>query len=146
MEEGILELKKKIDHLEYDEINPLKSDVNEMKITLSNNDLLTKQAVESNKKLSESIDVLKTTMIEVAQSVKDSNRINNEITKTIEEMNKKIISVEKNTSDSLDDFGRKLDEIDEKSKVDIVIWLKNNWFAIVGVGGIIYTIIENVIE
>ena len=84
------ELRSKINHLEYDEIKPIKEDINEMKITLSNNDLLTKQALESNKKVSDSLEVLKGTMIEVSQSIKDSNRINNEITKTIEELNKKV--------------------------------------------------------
>lgn len=139
------DLKKKVDHLEYDEINPIKEDINTMKITLSNNDLLTKQALESNERLSRAIDVLKTTMIEVSQSVKDSNRINSEITKTIEELNKKITLVETSTNESLKAFGEKIDEIDNKSKLDIVLWLRNNWFGIVGIIGIIYTVLKSVI-
>ena len=116
-----------------------------MKITLSNNDLLTKQALESNKKVSDSLEVLKGTMIEVSQSIKDSNRINNEITKTIEELNKKIGVVETNTQETLKTFGNKLEEIDNKSKLDIVLWLKTNWFGIVGILGIIYTVIKTII-
>ena len=139
------ELKSKINHLEYDEIKPMKEDINEMKITLSNNDLLTKQALESNKKVSDSLEVLKGTMIEVSQSIKDSNRINNEITKTIEELNKKIGAVETNTQETLKTFGNKLEEIDNKSKLDIMLWLKNNWFGIVGIIGIVYTIIKTLI-
>ena len=139
------DLKKKVDHLEYDEINPMKEDISQMKITLSNNDLLTKQALESNERLSRAIDVLKTTMVEVSQSVKDSNRINVEITKTIEELNKKISSVESSTNENLKEFGRKIEEIDNKSKLDIMLWLKNNWFGIVGILGIIYTIIKSLI-
>ena len=136
------ELKKKVYHLEYDEINPLKEDINEMKITLSNNDLLTKQALDSNERLSRAIDVLKTTMVDVSQSVKDSNRINGEITKTIEELNKKITSVEVKTTENLEKFGKKIDEIDNKSKLDITLWMKNNWFGIVGILGILYTVIK----
>lgn len=139
------DLKKKVDHLEYDEINPMKEDISQMKITLSNNDLLTKQALESNERLSRAIDVLKTTMVEVSQSVKDSNRINVEITKTIEELNKKISSIETSTNDNLKEFGKKIEEIDNKSKLDIMLWLKNNWFGIVGIFGIIYTIIKSLI-
>lgn len=139
------DLKKKVDHLEYDEINPMKEDISQMKITLSNNDLLTKQALESNERLSRAIDVLKTTMVEVSQSVKDSNRINVEITKTIEELNKKISSIETSTNDNLKEFGKKIEEIDNKSKLDIMLWLKNNWFGIVGILGIIYTIIKSLI-
>lgn len=139
------ELRSKINHLEYDEIKPIKEDINEMKITLSNNDLLTKQALESNKKVSDSLEVLKGTMIEVSQSIKDSNRINNEITKTIEELNKKVGAVETNTQETLRTFGDKIEEIDNKSKLDIVLWLKNNWFGIVGIIGIIYAVIKTFI-
>lgn len=128
------ELKKKIEHLEYDEIKPIKEDINEMKITLSNNDILTKQSLESNQKLSSAIDILKNTMVEVSQSVKDSNRINTEITKTIEELNKKIASVE-----------TRINEIDDKSKLDIMLWMKNNWFGIVGILGVLYTILKGII-
>lgn len=128
------ELKKKIELLEREEIKPIKHDINEIKIALNSNDLLTKQALESNSKLSNAIDVLKNTMVEISQSVKDSNRINNEITKTIEELNKKITTIEVRIS-----------EIDEKSKLDIMLWLKNNWFGIIGIIGIIYTILKSVI-
>lgn len=128
------ELKSKINHLEYDEIKPIKEDISDIKIKMNTNDLLTKQAVENNERLSNAIDTLKTTMIEISQSVKDSNRINGEITKTIEELNKKISSVEVRIS-----------EIDDKSKLDIVIWLKNNWFGIVGILGILYTVIKTII-
>ena len=139
------DLKKKIDHLEYDEINPMKEDINEIKITLTSNDLLVKQALESNKKVSDSLEVLKDTMVEVSRSVRDSNRINDEITKTIEELNKRISSVDNNTKDALEKFETKITEIDNKSKLDIMLWVKNNWFGIIGVIGIIYTIIKNMI-
>lgn len=139
------ELKKKINHLEYDEINPMKEDINEIKITLSNNDLLVKQALESNKKVSDSLEVLKDTMVEVSRSVRDSNRINDEITKTIEELNKRICSVDNNTKDTLKVFENKIEEIDNKSKLDVMLWVKNNWFGIVGILGVLYTILKNTI-
>ena len=139
------DLKKKIDHLEYDEINPMKEDINEIKVNISKYDLLIKQALESNKKVSDSLEVLKDTMVEVSRSVRDSNRINDEITKTIEELNKRISSVDNNTKDALEKFETKITEIDNKSKLDIMLWMKNNWFGIIGVLGIIYTIIKNTI-
>ena len=139
------DLKKKIDHLEYDEINPMKEDINEIKVNISKYDLLIKQALESNKKVSDSLEVLKDTMVEVSRSVRDSNRINDEITKTIEELNKRISSVDNNTKDALEKFETKITEIDNKSKLDIILWIKNNWFGIVGILGIIYTVIKNMI-
>lgn len=139
------DLKKKIDHLEYDEINPMKEDINDIKLNIGRYDLLIKQALESNKKVSDSLEVLKDTMVEVSRSVRDSNRINDEITKTIEELNKKIGSVDNNTRVALEKFETKITEIDNKSKLDIMLWIKNNWFGIVGILGIIYTIIKNMI-
>ena len=84
-------------------------------------------------------------MVEVSRSVRDSNRINDEITKTIEELNKRICGVENNTKETLKMFEGKIDEIDNKSKLDIVLWLKNNWFGVIGVLGLIYTVIKNLI-
>lgn len=140
------DLKKKIDHLEYDEINPMKEDINEIKITLTSNDLLVRQALESNKKVSDSLEVLKDTMVEVSRSVRDSNRINDEITKTIEELNKRICSVDNNTNNKFKELGDRIEEIDNKSKLDIMLWLKNNWFGLVGIIGIIYAVISTVIK
>lgn len=139
------DLKKRIDHLQYDEITPMKDDINEIKLTLNTNDMLIKQALESNKKVSDSLEVLKDTMVEVSRSVRDSNRINDEITKTIEELNKRICSVDNNTKDTLKAFENKITEIDNKSKLDVMLWMKNNWFGIVGILGILYTILKNVI-
>ena len=141
MEQLIEDLKKRVDHLQYDEISPLKSEVNDMKITLSNNDLLTKQAIESNKKLSDTMDSFKETMIDVAQSVKDSNRVCAQLTVTVEQLNEKIMSVETSTNSSLTKFSDKLDKLDEKSKVDILEWCKSKWLEIVlGLGALGYVI------
>lgn len=140
------DFKKKIDHLEYDEINPMKEDINDIKVNISKYDLLIKQALESNKKVSDSLEVLKDTMVEVSRSVRDSNRINDEITKTIEELNKRICSVDNNTNNKFKELGDRIEEIDNKSKLDIVLWLKNNWFGLVGIIGIIYAVISTVIK
>lgn len=141
MEQLIEDLKKRVDHLQYDEISPLKSEVNDMKITLSNNDLLTKQAIESNKKLSDTMDSFKETMIDVAQSVKDSNRVCAQLTVTVEQLNEKIMSVETSTNNSLTKFSDKLDRLDEKSKVDILEWCRSKWLEIIlGLGALGYVI------
>lgn len=141
MEQLIEDLKKRVDHLQYDEISPLKSEVNDMKITLSNNDLLTKQAIESNKKLSDTMDSFKETMIDVAQSVKDSNKVCAQLTVTVEQLNEKIMSVETSTNNSLTKFSDKLDRLDEKSKVDILEWCRSKWLEIIlGLGALGYVI------
>lgn len=137
------DLKKRVDHLQYDEINPIKEEITGIKISLSNNDLLTKQNIESNKKLNDTMDTLKTTMIEIAQSVRDSNNVTKELTGTVEKLNSKVSSIEINTKKTLDGFDEKLDKIDEKSKIDILSWLKSNWFSVVlGLGALSYVITQ----
>lgn len=143
--EDVHELKKKVDHLEYEELKPLKEQMNEIKISLSNNDLLTKQVMESNTKLNNTMDILKDTMVEIGQSVKDSNRVTEQLTSTVKQLGDKIANVERNTKESIDSFSSKLDEIDDKSKIDLLVWLKNNWLGLFGIGGIIYTIAEKFI-
>ena len=142
--DGFDDLKKRVDHLQYDEIVPMKDDINELKLTLNTNEMLIKQALESNKKVSDSLEVLKDTMVEVSRSVRDSNRINDEITKTIEELNRRLCSVDSNTKETLKSFENKIIEIDNKSKLDVMLWMKNNWFGIVGILGVLYTILKNI--
>ena len=142
--DGFEDLKKRVDHLQYDEIAPMKDDINEIKVALNTNNMSIKQALESNKKVSDSLEVLKDTMVEVSRSVRDSNRINDEITKTIEELNKRLCSVDSNTKETLKSFENKIIEIDNKSKLDVMLWMKNNWFGIVGILGMLYTILKNV--
>lgn len=142
--DGFEDLKKRVDHLQYDEISPMKDDINEIKVALNTNNMSIKQALESNKKVSDSLEVLKDTMVEVSRSVRDSNRINDEITKTIEELNKRLCSVDSNTRETLKSFENKIIEIDNKSKLDVMLWMKNNWFGIVGILGMLYTILKNV--
>lgn len=137
------DLKKRVDHLQYDEINPIKEEITGIKISLSNNDLLTKQNIESNKKLNDTMDTLKTTMIEIAQSVRDSNNVTKELTETVEKLSSKVSSIEVNTKNTLDGFDEKLDKIDEKSKIDMLSWLKSNWFSVVlGLGALSYVITQ----
>lgn len=140
------DLKKRVDHLQYDEIKPLREELNDMKIALNSNNILTEQTMESNKKLSDTMDAFKDTMIEIAQSVKDSNRVTGQLADTVNELNVKISSVESNTKKSLDEFGETLDKLDEKSKVDILEWVKSKWFELLISGGAIAYFISQLMD
>lgn len=135
----IEELKAKVEKLEYTEIKNIKNDINQIKIDLNTNNLLTQQSIDSNNKLSSVIDTMRDTMIEMGQSLKDSNRISLELTNNVSALSDKVNKVENKLEE-------KIEKIDNKSKIDIIDWLKNNWFGIVGIGGIAYTIISNFIK
>lgn len=142
-EQQLEELKTKVDKLEYVEIKELKEDINQVKIDLNTNNILTKQSIESNQKLNETMDTLKTTMIELAQSVKDGNKATSELTSTVDTLNIKVNAVDDKVDKKFTEVNNKIGQIDEKSKIDILTWLRSNWLgATMGIGAIVYAITQ----
>ena len=142
MEEKELDdLKSKLNKIEYTEIKEIKEEIQQIKIDLNTNNILTKQCTESNEKLAQTMDTLKTTMIEVAQSVKDSNKVTSELATTVKNLNDKVNNVESTMGKKFNEVNERMDTIDEKSKVDILGFLKSNIVGILlSVGALIYAL------
>ena len=137
----LYDLKAKVNKIEYTEIKELKEEIQQVKIDLNTNNILTKQCTESNDKMSNTLDTLKDTMIEVAQSVKDSNRVTSELTSTVKDLNDKVKNVESTMDKKFDEVNERMEVIDDKGKFDIINFIKNNFISIlVGVGALIYAI------
>lgn len=135
------DLKSKLNKIEYTEIKELKEEIQEIKLNLNTNNLLTKQCAESNEKLSTTLETLKSTMIEVAQSVKDSNKVTSELTTTVKSLNDKVNNVESTMGTKFNEVNERMDTIDDKSKFDIVEFLKHNIIGILlGIGALIYAL------
>ena len=114
----LYDLKAKVNKIEYTEIKELKDEVQQVKIDLNTNNILTKQCIESNDKMSNTLDTLKDTMIEVAQSVKDSNRVTSELTSTVKDLNDKVKNVENTMDKKFDEVNERMEVIDDKGKFD----------------------------
>lgn len=142
MEEKELDdLKSKLNKIEYTEIKEVKEEIQQIKIDLNTNNILTRQCTESNEKLAQTMDTLKTTMIEVAQSVKDSNKVTSELATTVKNLNDKVNNVESTMGKKFNEVNERMDTIDEKSKVDILGFLKSNIVGILlAVGALIYAL------
>lgn len=142
MEEKELDdLKSKLNKIEYTEIKEVKEEIQQIKIDLNTNNILTRQCTESNEKLAQTMDTLKTTMIEVAQSVKDSNKVTSELATTVKNLNDKVNNVESTMGKKFNEVNERMDTIDEKSKVDILGFLKSNIVGILlSVGALIYAL------
>ena len=142
MEEKELDdLKSKLNKIEYTEIKEIKEEIQQIKIDLNTNNILTKQCTESNEKLAQTMDTLKTTMIEVAQSVKDSNKVTSELATTVKNLNDKVNNVESTMGKKFNEVNERMDTIDEKSKVDILGFLKSNIVGILlAVGALVYAL------
>jgi hypothetical protein len=68
---------------------------------------------------------LKESLIQMAESMKVNNRVSEELAENVKMLSKQVVTLDEKVDD-------KFAEVDNKSKVDILQWLKNNWFAIVG--------------
>ena len=137
------ELKDKVNKLEYTEIKKIKEDISQIKIDLNTNNILTKQSIETSRQLSEAMGSFKETMIEMGQSLKDGNRISSELAETVKNLNDKVDNVENKMSSKFSEFDSRIESIDDKSKIDILTWIKNNWFGcVMGIGALVYVITQ----
>lgn len=135
------DLKQKVKKIEYTEIKEIKDDIQHIKIDLNTNNILTQQCTESNKRLSNTLDSLKLTMIEVSQSMKDSNKVTSELALNVRDLNSKLNDVEKTMDTKFNEVNGRMDTIDGKSKIDFVDMLKTNWISIImGIGALIYVL------
>ena len=137
------ELKSKVNKIEYIEIKEVKEKIQQIKLDLNTNNILTKQCTESNEKLAQTMDSLKSTMIEVAQSVKDSNKVTSELATTVKDLNDKVNNVENTMGAKFNEVNERMDAIDNKSKFDILKFIKGNLIGIIlGIGALIYALAQ----
>lgn len=137
----LYDLKAKVNKIEYTEIKELKEEIQQVKIDINTNNILTKQCIDSNDKMSNTLDTLKDTMIEVAQSVKDSNRVTSELASTVKDLNDKVKNVESTMDKKFDEVNERMEVIDDKGKFDWVLFLKHNLVGILlGIGALIYAL------
>ena len=135
------DLKQKVKKIEYTELKEIKDDIQHIKIDLNTNNILTQQCTESNEKLSNTLDSLKLTMVEVSQSMKDSNKVTSELALNVRDLNSKLNDVEKTMDTKFNEVNGRMDTIDEKSKIDFIDVLKTNWIGIaMGAGALIYAL------
>ena len=130
MEDLYEDLKEKINKLEYTEIKNIKDDITQIKLDLNTNNILTRQSIDANDKLSNTMETFRDTMIEMAQNLKESNKISTELTASVKGLNEKVDGVENKMTIKLNEFDNKINAIDNKGKIDFVVWLGNNWFKV----------------
>ena len=113
------DLRKRIDNLQYKELDPLKEKVNDFAVTLERNNTLTDMCIKTNDKMSTTLDSVKDTMIKLSDSVTNANKISTQLTENVEKLNNKVDKMEE-----------KIVSVDNKGKVDILTTIKENWIRI----------------
>ena len=113
------EIKKKMAHLEYDEIKELKEQIQGIKEDMVRNKMLLEQSIATSSKLSDTLSTVQEAMIKLTSNM----QYNNEATV--------------NLSNKVTNLEIKIDSIDQNSKIDMHKWFKDRWFNIVMLIGIV---------
>ena len=141
-----LALGQRVDYIERDKIPAIEKDINEIKIGLTENTLLTKQSIESSEKLASTMENVKDCMAEMAQSLKDNNKISSELTQAVSSLNKKVEDTNSRMERKFNEVDEKIEIVNDKSKVDILSWIRDNWFKVVLTVGALSYIVTKIIK
>jgi methyl-accepting chemotaxis protein len=117
------DLKKKIEHLEYDEIKTIKEEVSDMKNNMTRTETLLEQNIKSSDRLSDTLDKVQDTMIHLSDSMQHNN-------KAVDKLSNKVTNLEE-----------KIDKVEENDKISIGGFIKEHWFNLVIVFGMILYIL-----
>lgn len=141
------DLSKRVDYLERDKIPSIEKDISDIKVGLTENTLLTKQSIESSEKLAVTMENVKDCMTEMAQSLKDNNKISSELTQAVGTLNKKVEDTNSRMERKFNEVDERIENVNDKSKVDILSWMRDNWFKVVvsigALGYVVSQIIKN---
>lgn len=141
------ELSQRLDYLERDKIPAIEKDISDIKVGLTENTLLTKQSIESSEKLAVTMENVKDCMTEMAQSLKDNNKISSELTQAVGTLNQKVEDTNSRMERKFNEVDERIENVNDKSKVDILSWMRDNWFKVVvsigALGYVVSQIIKN---
>ena len=140
------ELNQRLDYLERDKIPAIEKDIGEIKLNLAENTILTKQSIESSEKLANTMENVKDCMTEMAQSLKDNNKISSELTQAVGNLNQKVEETNSRMERKFNEVDEKIEIVNEKSKVDLLSWMRDNWFKIVLTAGALGYIATQIIN
>lgn len=137
-------LPKKIDNIEYKEIKELKDKIENIEVDLAKNNLLTQQNTEAMNKMSQTMDSVRETMVQISDAIEYTSKTNQELAENIRQQNVKIDKLQ-SRQDTYDEHMREIrkeiDDNEEKSKIDIRTVLKYCMpTAVVIIGYLVYII------
>lgn len=132
--ENIEELKKRVENIEYKDIKGLRDDLTNVKISLEKNNVLTQQNAESNEKLNDTLGSMKDAMVELSTGISLQNRNSEAMVSQLESMGARIGDVESKVDSKFKEVHDKIEQIDNKTKIDTSIVVKD-WILKMLAGG-----------
>ena len=123
------ELKKRVNHLEYEDLKEIRSDIQHIRENMTRSAVLLEQNITSSEKLTNTLDTVQKTMIQLSESIKH----NNEATVSL--------------STKVSNLESKIDAIEDDGKLDMKVWFQKNWVNVILLAGIIiYTVLGQYIK
>ena len=117
------DLKKKIYHLEYEDMKDIRSDIQNIKEDMAKNHVLLKQSISSTEKLNETLATVQTTMIQLTESMKHNGEVTNALSQKVSNLENKI------------------DRVESQSKLDMREWWQKNWVNVIMLLGVVAYIV-----
>ena len=117
------DLKKKIYHLEYEDMKEIRSDIQNIKEDMAKNHVLLKQSISSTEKLNETLATVQTTMIQLTESMKHNGEVTNALSQKVSNLENKI------------------DRVESQNKLDMREWWQKNWVNVIMLLGVVVYIV-----
>ena len=117
------ELKKRVNHLEYEDLKEIRSDIQHIRENMTRSTVLLEQNITSSEKLTDTLDTVQKTMIQLSESIKH----NNEATVSL--------------STKVSNLEAKIDSIEDDGKLNMKEWFQKNWVNVILLAGVIIYIV-----
>lgn len=118
------ELKKRVNHIEYEDLKEIRGDIQEIREDMAKNHVLLKQNIDSSEKLNNTLTTVQNTMIQLSENIKHTNE-------TTSALSNKVSNLEE-----------KIDKVENHGKLDMMEWWQKNWVnVIILVGVVVYIVL-----
>lgn len=113
------ELKKRVNHIEYEDIKEIRGDIQEIREDMAKNHVLLKQNIDSSEKLNNTLTTVQNTMIQLSENIKHTNE-------TTSALSNKVSNLEE-----------KIDKVENHGKLDMMEWWQKNWVNVIILVGVV---------
>lgn len=113
------ELKKRVNHIEYEDIKEIRGDIQEIREDMAKNHVLLKQNIDSSEKLNNTLTTVQNTMIQLSENIKHTNE-------TTSALSSKVSNLEE-----------KIDKVENHGKLDMMEWWQKNWVNVIILVGVV---------
>ena len=123
------ELKKRVNHIEYEDLKEIRGDIQEIREDMAKNHVLLKQNIDSSEKLNNTLTTVQNTMIQLSENIKHTNE-------TTSALSSKVSNLEE-----------KIDKVENHGKLDMMEWWQKNWVnVIILVGVVAYVVLGQYVK